>query len=226
MSQWLKVIEDLSYGVQDFEKNFPLEEFAAGNYKQYPKVTLLTCADSRMPVSMLGPIFNNIFSIENIGNQFKNGAGSVLYGLLHLHTPLFIVAGHTDCGAVIAAGSDFSSEPMEIQNELTTLKSTLSDIQQANYEFSSEPSLKINQLAELNVDKQIDYALGIEEVRKLVDSKELLILGIMVDLHNNYGGGYGKIYTTNCNGITDINAIKEILPDGFFKERVKRLVTA
>lgn len=224
MSEWLKVIEDISKGVQDFENNFPLKEFAEGNYKQYPKVTLLTCADSRMPVNMFGPIFNNIFSIENIGNQFKNGAGSVLYGLLHLHTPLFIVAGHTDCGAVKAAGSDFSGEPVEIQRELTTLMNTLNEIQQAGHDLSSDPSVKVNQIAELSVDKQISYALEIEEVRKLVDSKELLILGVMVDLHNTYGDGYGKIYTINCNGITDVNAIKEILPDGFFKERVKRLI--
>lgn len=224
MSQWLKVIEDLSFGVQDFEQSFPLKEFEQSNFRQHPKITLLTCADSRLPVSTFGPIFNNIFSIENIGNQLKHNTGSVLYGLLHLQTPLFIIAGHTDCGAVSAAGSDFSNEPLEIQKELTTLKSTLSDIQQANYELSSQPCLRLNQLAELNVDKQINYALENEQIRKLVDSEKLLILGMMVDLHNNYEGGCGKIYTTNCNGITEVNLIKDQLPDGFFRERTKRLV--
>lgn len=225
MSQWLKVVEDLSYGVQDFERSFPLKEFEEAGFKQHPKITLLTCADSRLPVSTFGPIFNNIFSIENIGNQFEHNAGSVLYGLLHLHTPLFIISGHTDCGAVNAAGSDFSKEPLEIQKELSTLKSTLREIQeQSNYEFASQPCIRANQLAELNVDKQINYAMKNELVRDLVDSGKLLILGIMVDLHNNYEGGCGKLYTTNCNGITDVSLIKDRLPDGFFRERTKRLL--
>ena len=91
--------------------DFPLEDFKKVHYQQQPFVTLLTCCDSRVPPTMLGDTFNRVFCIENIGNQFKNGEGSVLYGLLHLHTPLMIVAGHSECGAIKAATSDYAAEP-------------------------------------------------------------------------------------------------------------------
>ena len=40
--------------------------------------------------------------VINIGNQVKTGEGSLLYGLLHLHTPVMVVAGRW-CGAIKAA---------------------------------------------------------------------------------------------------------------------------
>ena len=45
---------------------------------------------------------------------------------------------------------------------------TLNEIQQAGHDLSSDPSVKVNQIAELSVDKQISYALEMKEVRKLV----------------------------------------------------------
>ena len=87
------LFKSLEQGILAFEKGFPLEDFKKGNYGQHPLITLLTCADSRIPVNIFGDIFNRIFSVENIGNLVKTNEGSVLYGLLHLHTPLMIVAG-------------------------------------------------------------------------------------------------------------------------------------
>lgn len=72
---------------------------------QRPFVTILTCADSRLPVER---IFDrgvgDIFVTRVAGNVVgSHEAGTVEYGLDHLHTPLLVVMGHTGCGAVKAA---------------------------------------------------------------------------------------------------------------------------
>ncbi|MDD3890652.1 MAG: carbonic anhydrase [Syntrophomonadaceae bacterium] len=218
------VVRDLEKYVTLFEEQFPLEDFAKGEFKQHPAVTLLTCSDARMPVTVFGPIFNRIFSVENIGNQVKTSAGSVLYGLLHLHTPVMIVAGHTDCGAINSANSNFVDEPMAIRNELSIVKNSLEDIlYKTGFVPDEDSGLKFSQLAELNVDMQVEYLLAHRAVANLVEKKHLIILGIMEDLHNVHGNGHAKLYTVNVNGEVDPEVIKSYSNLGFIADRARRL---
>jgi len=210
-------------GITRFESEFPLEDFRKGDYKQHPVITLLTCSDSRMPVNVFGSIFNRIFSVENIGNQFRSSEGSVLYGLLHLHTPLMIVAGHTDCGAIKAAESNFVNEPLGIRNELSTVKDSLDAARRLYNVSNNDSDLKYTLLSELNVDMQINYLLANPGISELVKNKELLIMGVMADLHNHYGEGYGRTYTINVNGEKDTSKLKDNNELGLMAERAKRL---
>ena len=217
------LMQGIAEGIAKFENEFPLEDFSKGDYKQYPVITLLTCSDSRMPVNVFGSIFNRIFSVENIGNQFRSSEGSVLYGLLHLRTPLMIVAGHTDCGAINAAESNFVSEPLGIRNELSIVKDSLDSARRLYSVSNDDSDLKYTLLSEVNVDMQINYLLANPEVSELVKNDELLLLGVMVDLHNHYDEGYGRTYTINVNGERDIGKLKERKVLGLMAERAKRL---
>ncbi len=224
MSISKNILENLLAEMELFETQFPLKEMERTAFKQTPDITLLTCSDSRMPPNMLGPTFNRVFSVENIGNQFSNNAGSVLYGLLHLRTPIFIVAGHTDCGAVKAALGDFSTEPFAIRKELHPLLSTLSKAHDLMAAYSNKADdISITRLAEFNVDMQIKYVLENDEVRNLIAAGQLAIMGIMVDLHNTYENGYGKIYLSNYNGETETDKIRQDLSMEQLKSRVRRL---
>ncbi len=217
------LMQGIVEGIAGFESEFPLEDFKKGDYKQHPIITLLTCSDSRMPVNIFGSIFNRIFSVENIGNQFRSSEGSVLYGLLHLHTPLMIVAGHTDCGAIKAAESNFVNEPLGIRNELSTVKDSLDAARRLYNVSNNDSDLKYTLLSELNVDMQINYLLANPGISELVKNKELLIMGVMADLHNHYGEGYGRTYTINVNGEKDTSKLKDNNELGLMAERAKRL---
>ncbi|MDD3364317.1 MAG: carbonic anhydrase [Syntrophomonas sp.] len=219
----VSLLSSLGESLAEFENGFPLDDFAKGHYQQHPFVTLLTCCDSRVPPSMLGDTFNRVFCVENIGNQVKNSEGSVLYGLLHLQTPLMIVAGHTECGAIKAATSDFASEPSALVNELTTVKSSLDQACSGIKVDLATASPTQVQLSELNVDVQIDLLLNHAEIAPLVQRQSLQIIGVMVDLHNFYGEGYGKVYTVNVNGEKDVEAIKQMDKIGVFAAKAKRL---
>jgi len=217
------LLKDLEASLAAFEEGFPLDDFRKVHYQQHPFATLLTCCDSRVPPAMLGNTFNRIFCVENIGNQVKNGEGSVLYGLLHLHTPLMIVAGHSECGAIKAATSDFSAEPAALVRELTTVKGSLEQACSGIKVDLSAASLTQAQLSELNVDAQVEILLANSDIAPLVEKKALQIIGVLVDLHNVYGEGYGKVYTVNVNGEKDVEAIKGKAEIGGFAAKARRL---
>ena len=87
---------------------------------QNPFVTIIGCADSRVPPELLfDQGFGDLFVIRVAGNVIDTEvAGSVEYGVDHLATKLVVVMGHEGCGAVTAAlqkREDLRKEPNEIQ---------------------------------------------------------------------------------------------------------------
>ncbi len=66
-------------------------------------------------------MIDKVFVIRNIGNQLENSSGSVDYGIFYLQTPLFLVLGHVNCGAVKAFLKGYADEPESIRNELDHL---------------------------------------------------------------------------------------------------------
>src|SRR6476659_4847465 len=72
---------------------------------QHPYATILCCSDSRVPPELIFDAgFGELFIIRVAGNVISPEiAGSLQYAGRQLHTPLFIVLGHTNCGAVAAA---------------------------------------------------------------------------------------------------------------------------
>ena len=83
-------------------QNRILADLAKG---QNPYATILSCSDSRVPPELIFDAgFGELFIIRVAGNVFSpEVAGSLQYAGRHLRTPLFIVLGHTHCGAVAAA---------------------------------------------------------------------------------------------------------------------------
>ncbi len=72
---------------------------------QRPYATILGCSDSRVPPELVFDAdFGELFIVRVAGNVVSPEVmGSLQYAGSHLHTPLFVVMGHEDCGAVKAA---------------------------------------------------------------------------------------------------------------------------
>jgi carbonic anhydrase len=75
---------------------------------QHPIASILSCSDSRVPVeTVFDQGIGDIFVIRVAGNVCNvDEAGSIEYGAEHLGTPLLIVLGHTQCGAVTAVATN------------------------------------------------------------------------------------------------------------------------
>ncbi|MBM4275611.1 MAG: carbonic anhydrase [Deltaproteobacteria bacterium] len=72
---------------------------------QKPFATVLSCSDSRAPVEILFDRgVGDILVIRVAGNVAAvDEIGTMEYGVEHLNTPLVVVLGHSQCGAVTAA---------------------------------------------------------------------------------------------------------------------------
>jgi carbonic anhydrase len=73
--------------------------------EQKPLATVLGCSDSRVPPELVfDQGFGDLFVVRVAGNVVAaDVVASLSYAALHLGTPLFVVMGHTGCGAVTAA---------------------------------------------------------------------------------------------------------------------------
>ena len=70
-----------------------------------PFAVIVTCSDSRVPPELIfDQALGDIFVVRVAGNVIDPVTlGSVEYAAEHLHAPLVVVMGHTECGAVSAA---------------------------------------------------------------------------------------------------------------------------
>ncbi|MSR34116.1 MAG: carbonic anhydrase [Phycisphaerales bacterium] len=80
---------------------------------QSPYVAILSCADSRVPMESViesdsGSLVSDIFSVRVAGNVVGDDAiASLEYAVKYLNTPLLLVLGHEQCGAVSATMGDY-----------------------------------------------------------------------------------------------------------------------
>ena len=106
---------------------------AALAHEQHPYATIVGCSDSRVPPELIFDAnFGELFVIRVAGNVLSpEVAGSMQYAGMHLKTPLFVVLGHENCGAVQAAlDKKFrnASEPSRIEILLQNILPGLDDI--------------------------------------------------------------------------------------------------
>ncbi len=87
------------------------------NQEKHAYATIISCSDSRVPVEL---IFDagvmELFVVRVAGNVCNTDeAGSIEYGLAHVHTPVLVVLGHTQCGAVteVAHAVHGTGHPLE-----------------------------------------------------------------------------------------------------------------
>lgn len=104
-------LERLMQGNQRFVKHQPLYPDQTATritelaQAQHPFVTILSCADSRVPAELIfDQGFGDIFDVRLAGNIVTpESLGSIEYAAVLLEAPLLMVLGHERCGAVTAA---------------------------------------------------------------------------------------------------------------------------
>lgn len=177
---------------KEFAKKHGDNFFVEFSNQQNPKLTIVTCSDSRVQIELFDKTpHNEVFAVRNIGNQIITSEGSVDFGVSILQTPFLLILGHSNCGAVHAVITQQKDLSLSIQKELSTLKIT---------NIGREATIE-------NVNNQVKYA--VQKYYNKVQSGKLTILGGIYDLKNDFGFGYGKIILININNITDKILLKQ-----------------
>ena len=121
-----EALQRLRDGNRRFIDGRPNHDHTSGEWRrsltagQTPIAIVVGCADSRVPVEIIfDQGLGDLFVIRNAGNVLHTDVvGSIEYAVDHLDTPLVVILGHEQCGAITATlGSrrDRSKEGPELQ---------------------------------------------------------------------------------------------------------------
>lgn len=195
-----EIITQIVLGNNYFTQTHPKEYFESFSFEQKPYITLVTCADSRVPLNSLMPdTSNKVFTIQNIGNQILSTEGSVDYGIYHLKTQILFFLGHSDCGAIKAYLKGFDDEIYNIKHELDFLQPTIKE--QEIRDFDKLHS----HIIEKNLDYQVNIAC--KKYKDLIQEGKLTVMAAIYDFKGEFGKGPGNIVIVNVNKIRVVEGL-------------------
>jgi len=151
---------------------------------QKPFVTIVTCADSRLPAERIFDRgIGDLFVVRVAGNVMGTSeTGTVEYGVGHLKTPLLVVMGHSKCGAVQAAVTN-----AEVHGSVRAL---VKQIQPAVERVKrNNPNADAKELMTLAIRENVwqsvfDLMKNSPEVRTLVAQGKLKVVGAVYDINS------------------------------------------
>jgi len=151
--------------------------------------TVITCSDSRVPVEILFDAgVMDIFVIRVAGNVLDvDEVGSVEYGLAHVNTPVFVVLGHTQCGAVTAVTNAVQGHGHPLERNIPPLVDNI--IPAVKKAIADNPKAHGADVIPYAIEENIWQ--GIEDMfmkspvsRDLVNSGKAKVVGAVYDVSN------------------------------------------
>lgn len=145
---------------------------------QHPFVTILSCSDSRVPPELVfDQGLGDVFIIRTAGEVLDPIAkGSVEYGVEHLKTPLLVVMGHSNCGAVKATVETVEANGEMEGNIGEIMKKVKPAVEQAKKDGATGDEL-FTKAEDDNVQLVIDDLMQSHVIKELVESKKLTVVG-------------------------------------------------
>ena len=169
-----------------------LEQAGKEDQGKHAYATVITCSDSRVPVEV---VFDagvmDIFVIRVAGNVVQTDeAGSIEYGLAHVNTPVLVVLGHTQCGAVTAVTNEVQGHGHALERNIPPLVAPI--VPAVKRAMQAHPDLKdaavIPEAIVENVWQGVeDLFLRSPASRKLVAEGKAKVVGAIYDV------GTGKV---------------------------------
>ena len=151
---------------------------------QEPYATILGCSDSRVPPELVFDAgFGELFIARVAGNVISAEImGTLQYAGIHLQTPLFVVMGHSGCGAVkaaLATKEHGASHPDRIALLLENIYPALEHVDR------TLPSHELFDAAiEANVRWSMQQVLETPEARQRAKQGVMKLVGAVYDLES------------------------------------------
>jgi carbonic anhydrase len=100
---------------------------------QHPSAAVLCCSDSRVPPEILfDQGIGDLFSVRVAGNTAnEDEIASLEYAVEHLHIPLCVVLGHSECGAVTAVAQG-EKLPIGLQHLVAHISEAMQSVKAGN----------------------------------------------------------------------------------------------
>lgn len=157
------------------------------NQGDHAYATVITCSDSRVPVEILFDAgVMDIFVIRVAGNVVDTDeAGSIEYGLAHVNTPVLVVLGHTQCGAVTAVTGVVQGHGHALERNIPPLVDNI--IPAVKRAIAAHPDAHGNDVIPYGIEENVWQ--GIEDLfmsspvsREMVKSGKAKVVGAIYDV--------------------------------------------
>ncbi|MGD9022314.1 MAG: carbonic anhydrase [Deltaproteobacteria bacterium] len=169
-----------------------LQQAGTENQGDHAYATVITCSDSRVPVERIFDAgIMDIFVIRVAGNVCDvDERGSIEYGLAHVHTPVLVVLGHTQCGAVTAVTQAVMGKGHALERNIPPLVDNIEPA--VRRAMANHPKVEGNDIIPYAIEENVWQ--GIEELfmespatREIVKSGKAKVVGAIYDV------GTGKV---------------------------------
>jgi len=157
------------------------------NQGNHAYATVITCSDSRVPVER---IFDagvmDTFVIRVAGNVMDTDeAGSVEYGLAHVNTPVLVILGHTQCGAVTAVTHAINGTGHALERNIPPLVDNI--IPAVKRAMSQNPGIHGDDIIPHAIIENVwqgaeDLFMSSPSSRNLVKSGNVKVVGAIYDV--------------------------------------------
>ena len=150
--------------------------------EQKPFAVVLGCSDSRVPAEIIfDQGLGDLFVIRIAGNIVApSQIGSVEFAVEYFGTPLVVILGHSNCGAVQATMNEFSNKTGKTSKNLLSIVSrirpSVESVLRSAKDESQETLLRKAIRANISASAE-NLRHGSEIIQNLVDSNQLLIVG-------------------------------------------------
>lgn len=160
------------------------ETVLANQEAQHPFAVVITCSDSRVsPEILFDQGIGDLFVIRNAGNLITDiDMGSIEYAVEHLDTPLVIVLGHSECGAIKAYVADKKNEYKKHLSHIDDIVETIAN-ENEEKQISKEDNLNACVIA------NIKHSLKMIQDNPIIKEKHTKVIPMQYDVHT------GKIVT-------------------------------
>lgn len=149
--------------------------------------TVITCSDSRVPVEMIFDAgIMDIFVIRVAGNVCDTDeVGSIEYGLSHVNTPVLVVLGHTQCGAVTAVTHALTGTGHALERNIPPLVDNIQPAVRKTLDLY--PDATADQIIPLAIEENVwtgiyDLFMKSPAARDLVKSGKAKVVGAIYDV--------------------------------------------
>ena len=149
---------------------------------QHPYATLLGCSDSRVPPELIFDAgFGELFVIRVAGNVLgPTIKGTLQYAATQLHTPLFVVLGHEDCGAVEAAIAQ-KFHGAQHRKHIAALLGTIEPALE-HLDGSLPHGALMYAGVEANVRRTVDLLMSTPESQQRAKEGHMMLVGAVFDI--------------------------------------------
>ena len=151
---------------------------------QQPYVTILGCADSRVPPELIFDAnFGELFIVRVAGNVISPEVmGSIQYAGSHLRTRLFVVLGHGGCGAVKSAMEYKLNGKQHLSHIQILVNNIIPGLPELDPHISGQDQLA--RAVEANVRWSMNQLLQTAEGKQAVREGHKMLVGAVFEINS------------------------------------------